>query len=304
MLRCAAEALGAMIGAGLASGREVASFFAAYGIWGVAGAGAAAGVTGVVAAKCMRRGTLAVSCPRRWLTAALLLMTSGAMTAACGQVSAVMLPLHGARPAGMAAALAAAWVVSRGGGGRSAWVAAALLACITAAVAAGLLLPPRGQTVQLAAGEPLTALCRGLCYGGFNTALASPVMALGGESLTLRQRRRVSAVVAWVTFALLTGYALALRRHPPVMQAEMPVLVLLQPLGRPGVLLCAVCLALAAVTTMAAALRGLRATFPALCAGWWMAGMAAVGCAGFGRLVDGAYPVLGGLCLLLTAWEK
>lgn len=284
------ELLGAAVGAGLASGREIASFFGRYGAWGFAGIGVAAASLALLADAGMPQ-----SWRGRWpeglwrtLNALLLTATAGAMLAASGELAAAVHP--GARYAGMAATLALAWYLARRTQAGLAWVSRMLLAAMVALIFAGFLLPPMraADGDQAAIAE---AMLRGMTYGGFNAALMQPLLAASG--LAGRQRRR-SLRGMCVLLACLLGAGLAvLLRHPAAMGAAMPFMAVARQWGRGGAALAGACLYLAALSTLTACLRSLR--------GWWVAGAAAAALCGFSGVVDAAYPLLGGACTAMLA---
>lgn len=303
-LRCAVEVLGAMIGAGFASGREVAAFFAVHGAWGVVGALAATAVIVWACGRMMQRGEGTVSAGRRWVTVALLLLTGGAMAAASGRVAALLLPVHGAEAIGMVVTLALA-ARNAQGEGRGRWmISAALLVCLAVTISTGFMTSDDTRLLRREAlWTPLHAAASGLCYGGFNAMLAAPVVVCTGGQLSARSQRRAAWMIGGGLLALLLGCMAALVRHPAAMAAELPLLLFASPLGRWADVLCGACLYLAALTTVTAAQQGLQAMTPRL-PGWVLTvAMAIVGLLGFGRLVDVAYPAAGGVCLLMLATE-
>ncbi|MGN0763091.1 MAG: hypothetical protein ACI4MK_06870, partial [Aristaeellaceae bacterium] len=91
----AMAAVGAVVGAGFASGREIDSFFSRYGAWSWLGVAAAAAVAGGIALGVMRRpgqGGMPEGWRGRWpgrlwqgMFGALLLFTGGAMLAGAGE---------------------------------------------------------------------------------------------------------------------------------------------------------------------------------------------------------------------------
>lgn len=310
--RTAAEVIGAIIGAGFASGREIDAFFTRSGPWGWAGIAAAAAVVGAVCAAMMTRPGMA-GMPTAWqgrpmstvwrvLLAGLMTVTGGAMLAGAGEVAALTLPFYGARGIGMAATLMAAWTLSCGEGGGMAWVSRALVICMTAVLAAGLAQKPMVGVPVRVACAPGTALARGVCYGGFNVALAVPVLSEQGR-MTAPERRRCAATVAALFFALLAVGNGVLCRHSALQGEALPFVRLLSLWGKPGYWLGGAALYLADLTTLTAALRGIRD----LSGGrsgirrTLLAAVIGLSLLGFGEVVGRVYPLLGGACVILLA---
>lgn len=314
---CALALLGGAIGAGFASGREIIRFFAAHGpMAGIA-------VLSALAALCTlfwrlpvqleRTGTttLAALCRVRFgerlgrmcasLFALLCAVTGGAMLAACAELAALTLPLRHAYALGFAVSLPAAAALALLGATGMALPGAALCALLPALLLR-LLVLPAGEACFDPAGAPdlpVRALADGAVYGALNAAMlggALPVLLPLGRA----QRRRAVALFG-AGFALLLSLGVAVcRRHlPAVWDQPMPFVVLSRSLGAGGYLLVAACLYAAALSTLCAMLAALLRLLPgsrpvraltacALCALFALVG--------FGRLVSGAYPVLGSLC--------
>ncbi len=310
--RTAAEVIGAIIGAGFASGREIDAFFTRSGPWGWAGLAAAAAVVGAVCTTILTRPG-AAGMPENWqgrpmaaiwrgLFAGLMAVTGGAMLAGAGEVAALTLPFHGAKGVGMAATLLAAWMLSRGDGGGMAWVSRALIGCMTAMLTAGLAQKPLTGVPLRASCAPWTALARGVCYGGFNVALAVPVLSEQGR-MTAPERRRCAATVAALFFVLLAVGNGVLCRHSALQGEALPFVRLLSLWGKPGYWLGGAALYLADLTTLTAALRGIRD----LSGGrsgirrTLLAAVIGLSLLGFGEVVGRVYPLLGGACVILLA---
>ena len=177
-----------------------------------------------------------------------------------------------------------------------------LIICLLCVVAAGLFLPARRavSVIPQGGGE---GVMLGLCYGGFNVALAAPVMAAWGGKLPENEKRRCALGLAAVLVALLACGNGVLMKHTALQDEELPFVMLLAPWGKWGYLLAAGALYLAALTTLTACMKGLRAV-----AGKWMllavSAMAALSLGGLAGIVEVAYPVLGGGCFLLLLWAR
>ncbi len=304
------------IGAGFASGREIARFFAGHGPFCAAAALCALAAMGALLARLpdqmerSRARTLPGLCRARFgrrlgaLCGALFLLlsgvTGGAMLAACAELCALTLPLRHAYGMGLAVTLA---------------LAAALCALGVRALAApGLalcaLLPPLMlRLLALPAGEarlaaPDASLARavadGAAYGALNAAM------LCGEAPLLlsfpRRLRRRAALLFCALFGALLFLGIAVcRRHLQAVRAEpMPFVALCRRLGAGGYALCAAALYAAAFSTLCTMLAALaqplprRAGLPAA-----MAVCLAFSRVGFSNLVASLYPTLGAVCAAL-----
>ncbi|MBQ7848329.1 MAG: hypothetical protein IJ343_01220 [Clostridia bacterium] len=286
------ELLGAGIGAGLASGREIASFFSVYGGWSWAGIAAAAAVMMLL---------LPAGEPVRWrgrwpggmwrgLRALLLLTTGGAMAAGAGELTALLLPVRGAYWLGLAGMLAGAWLLAHRMRSGLAWISALMLAAMAVVLLAGMQSPPM-RAVVLTRRHPAEAILKGMTYGGFNAALMHPI--LEGAVLDARSRRR-PAIAACTAFGLLlAGGNAVLMQHPALIAEPMPFVKLTAAYGRMGYVLSALSLLLAILSTLTACIRALgQRMLP-------VGVMVLTAMLGFGGVVDAAYPAVGAVCVLM-----
>lgn len=289
------ELLGAVVGAGLASGREVASFFGRYGAWGFAGIALAAGTLGLLGGTEVPQGWRGRWPEALWRTLLTLLLvaTGGAMLAGAGEVAALTLPLRGAYWLGMAGTLALAWYLARRTATGLMWVSRAMLVVLAALIGLGLTVEPM-QAVRLEEACVPAALLRGVTYGGFNAALMQPVMA-GAGGLAQKERRRALLIACLLTAALLSAGNAALLRHPALMGEALPFVRLMARLGQAGYWLGAAAMYLAILSTLTVCLRS--AGGGPLAA----VGVVLVALIGFTGVVDAAYPLLGGSCAAMLA---
>ena len=304
---------GSVIGAGFASGRELMSFFARYGAWGLAGIVCAVAVMAWVMSVALRRGTpgglpacwRGTAWERVWQGMFLLLMIvmGGAMLSGSGEIAALMLPLRGARLLGMGTTLVLALLLARWHLGALSGVSRVLVVCLLAAMVLALRLPKGAGAVLGAQGRGGEALGRGICYGGFNMALAVPV--LGGHRLERRARRRTTALTSFMLGGLLVlGVALMLR-HPELTDEPLPTVQLLRSYGLLGYRLCGLTMYMAVLTSLLAALRGIAVWSGgrkgyAVC----LLALGVLGLCGFADIVDRVYPVLGAGCCALFALSR
>lgn len=289
--RRALGALGAVVGAGFAAGRELEVFFVRSGSWWPLGVLGAAASFAFLAAAPTADGEHNV---RRAAYTALAATVGGAMLACVGEAAALLLPMHGARWVGMAGALLLACAARERLPGALAVASCALTGVLCVLLVSGLLHPGEARVFTPASAAPVPALLRGLCYGGFNAALAQPV--IGGD-------RRAARLTGGLLAALLALGCGALLAHPETRGEALPILRMTAPLGKNGYLLCAAALLLAALTTLLACFAGLSAALPH---GRLTAPALLLACAlvGFADLVSAAYPVLGAVCCVLLPADR
>lgn len=288
------ELLGAAVGAGMASGREAASFFGRYGPWGFAAIPLSCAVMAALAPT-----PVPDSWQGRWperllhaMTALLLTATAGAMLCASGETAALLLPGRTHLPA-MALTLLTAWLLARRTVRGLTAVSRGLLAVLMALVLAGLTAPPLRAAAAFT--SPVTAPLRAAAYGGFNAAMMAPLLLESPASLA-EKRREARRACAMVAAFLLAAQAL-LTRHPALMAEPLPFLRMTAVLGPWGLLLSAASLYLASLSTLTACLTALRGPLA-------LPGILLCAACGFTGAVDVLYPLLGGGCLLLLTAAK
>lgn len=303
---------GSVIGAGFASGREIGSFFARFGVYSPAAMASAVSVIGLICHGMLAhpgdggmprawRGTHLEACWRA-MFALLMTVTGGAMLSGSGEIAALMLPVHGAQAIGMAFTLALGVLLTVKNKNVLPAVSVALTVCLLGMMALGLCLEPSPDMYLSHAHRMPEAFASGICYGGLNAALALPAMA-GGIPDRRQRRRTVWIVCALLGTLLFLGNALLLR-HPGLINAPMPLVRLLGGYGIGGYRLCGATLYLALLTTLLASLKGLWT----LCRGRaavFSAGalaVAIIALLGFTRIVDVVYPFLGAGCFVLMAF--
>lgn len=292
------ELVGAVVGAGLASGREIASFFSKYGGWSVVGIALA-----VMTMLLLSDAGMPKHWEQRWLgrlwrilLSLLLIATGGAMLSGAGNVAALTLPINGAYWPGVAGTMLLAWLLAHRTTQGLAWVSRILLAVLALMISLGLFLPPL-DAVHLQDNSITAALVRGVTYGGFNAALQTPIMACAGDQPASVRKKAAYGASIVVFLLLMLGNAVLLR-HPALLSAEMPFVCLLEEFGQFGYALGAICLYLAILSTLTACLRGLgRSIFAAV-------SVVMVSLLGFTGVVEVAYPLLGGGCFLMLAAAK
>lgn len=314
--------VGAVIGAGFASGREVMRFFTQYGSWAYVGMAVAVLGMGILVRQLLRLSaavetdSFAMLCERllgKWggrtstvLYALMLAMNGAAMLSGAGELSAIVVPVQWAYPLGFGAMLLCALLIARRGLGGLAWWSAVMIPlCVVfdvlllrLPVPKGIALPPPRaywEVIPLAVG-----------YAALNMALAAGLLCEAGPGLRTKDRGGVAGMtmlclggLLLLANAVLMPHAANLRTH------ALPMVALASGLGITGFYLSALILAMAMLTTMATAMRGLFLILPQ---GWsigqrW-AGSAAtcalLGMVGFTHLVGTVYPALGWCAALLV----
>ncbi len=292
------ELLGALVGAGFASGREIASFFARYGMWGYAGAALAAISLVWLAETDMTNAWCHRWMERTWcvLLAALLTATGGAMLSGAGEVAALVIPMRGAYWCGMAVTLLLAWILACKTSVGLSWVSRMMFLVFIVVLIVGLTVREE-STAEIRNIFIPEALAKGVSYGGFNAALLIPVLQMAsGYAKRIKQRAlRIAGVIA---FLLLFSGVAVLQRHPMLLYEAMPFVQLLKGWGKWGYYLSASCLYLAVLSTLTACIRGLGKGYLAT------VGIILVSLMGFGKVVDYAYTILGGACMLMLLMAK
>ncbi len=276
------QTLMVLMGAGLASGREIAVNFAQFGLWGLVGLAAGLSVLYLLC------GEMPANRACTLLSQSLLIATGGAMLAASAHVWALTLPVRHAEIIGAATTMAAAMLLARNAERGSAWITAALLVLMVMLILLGYALAPM-RAVRVEPVKPVSSILRGFAWGGFNAALVS---ASG------MHRGKRGACIALL--ALLIAAWLLLQRHSALMAEPMPFVKLAMRFGRGGYLLIAASIYLAALGTLAACIRGLRH-------GWEIAGIILLSFVGFAEAVGVVYPLLGaigGVVLLISKMMK
>ena len=331
-LRSALAIVAAIVGAGFASGREVMTFFSEMGAASWLGVGVACALVGGITAMLAQLGarTEAKSFPglfgalmgqacedaMHMSHGLLMAILASVMLAAGGELGALTLPVGGARYIGMGFTLACGLWAARGG--MLARLGGAVFPLILAFFAA---LAADGRPVdasvyaqrayEIQASAPL-ALLLGAVYAALNLSLAGGVVLLNRA-----EPKKVGLYTALLLAALLIPANAALLRHREELQfVAMPSVILAARWGTAGFYLCALCMELAVVSTMAASIASLRAQLAGIRSGGWaLAGIltlsALFALSGFDFLVRSLYPLLGWLCamalLALTAfvdWPK
>lgn len=317
--------VGAVIGAGFVSGREIYSFFTRYGAasWGLI---LLAAVTMVfLCALCMRRaqqenagcwcglkcfsdtklGALARGC-----VAMLMLVTGGAMVSAAGHLVQLLWPSEWAYPLGAAGTLILAWMLGFRGVGPLSAVSGFLTVFFIGVMLVLLRRPGMGESVvqeQTPPGGLIFAAIRAVAYGSMNMTVAIGVtcrVEKGARGCRCCDRRAL--MTGLVLTGLLFGANALYLRFPGLQQEAFPIVRLFRSFRRTGYVVCVALLYLAVLTTLTAVLYALRDDLdsrgvkPPLSAALTMGLPLAVSAVGFVGIVDGLYTPVGLGCLGLV----
>lgn len=303
--------LGAMIGAGFASGREILQFFSSYGpfSWGLIM------LTVLCMTVLMHRAIMGKSLSSLFgsrgssragegLMLLLLLCTAGGMTAAAGELFALTIPVHHARGLGMLVTAAGCALMS----GRSLKILGAFGLLLLPLLLLAMALCMRLPSIPLKGGSYsfsslALGLGRAIGYAGMNVALAAGVLCDAGQKCDRRHGCRCVLWSGGALLFLLFLYNRALLPHAGyLMNQPLPMVALLRVYGKMGHYLSACVLYLAVVTTLIAIFRAMIEIIRkytkrhAGTLGFLSSLVTALG--GFEQIVAVAYPILGIVCFL------
>ena len=302
--------VGAMVGAGFASGREVMVFFTRYGWhswWLIALAGV---VIAWLCGLCMQEGnekewTALFGSGKRLavlVSCGLMIITSGAMIAAAGHLIALLWANEWAYAIGASATVFLAWMVSGGSVRILGWISALLSILLVCVLIFARGLPAQGGAVLKTEDSFAELMGAGLFSASY--AAMNMMLAVGVVSRCTGSGRWVPWGVG-LAIGLLLGLSNALYiRHPEMLEAGFPLIALLNRFGRAGFLTGVILLYLSVFTTLTAVICALRTAFESRIANRSLS-MAltlglplAVSRAGFSGIVDGMYAPAGLICLL------
>ena len=289
------ELLGAIVGAGFASGREIASFFAQHHPWGYAGS-----ILAAVSIVWLADTKLPASWRNHWpewackvLIVLMLLATGGAMLSGAGEISSMLLPLKHAYWIGSVFTLMVAWLMAHRTVSGLAWISKALLVVFTALMIISMVLP-RTHITEVGQSDPLQALKHSICYSGFNAALLLPFL----QRKSSTERKKSLFVMSFVLSVLLLGGNVVFQLHPQILYEPLPFVSLTRQLGKPGFYLCGICLYTAVLSTLTACLRSLGKSLYAV------VGIILISLLGFPQVVEKAYMYLGAACCVMFLAAK
>lgn len=304
--------LGAMIGAGFASGREIMAFFTGYGpfSWALvllAGMGMTAVIYRIMQKS---RGDLSGLFPRgrgggiaRGLMFLLLSAAGGGMTAAAGELTALVLPIHHAEALGMGTGLLGCLLLSHWSMNALSSMGRILLPLLLIAFLLCIRLPHEAQPLPPpTAWEMILGVIGAAGYAGFNGMLSAGVLCQAGAACKKRGKCRLAAWSGGAIMGmLLLGNGALIPKGTVLAGEALPMVVLLRAYGKAGYYLSAGVLYLGIITTLIAVLQGMRSMLMGWCsfpngAAFCICALAAL--MGFEKIVSSVYLALGLLCLL------
>jgi len=309
---------GAVIGAGFASGREIAAFFSRYGQHGWWLMAASSALMTGLCWLCMRetaRSRAECWCELFkdepfWLNAGiqlctilLLMLTAGAMIAASGQMVALMWAHQHAYVLGAVGTLVLAWIMGRGGMRPLGWISGMLIGVFLATLIAGFTVPAQTAAPIDSKGSLVTAAVRAAGYAAMNMTLAIGVICRCAQP----QKKQNQRTALWFGLMMFLMMGLSHRlysAHPKWLNESFPLVRILSSFGRTGFLLSAALIYLSVFTSLTAVLYALKCAVgqhtqaPVIRIGLVVAVPVLVSCVGFAQIVDHLYAPAGLICLL------
>lgn len=315
--------VGAVVGAGFASGREVMVFFSQHGVLSYPLIVLSTGLMCMISALVMRKtracrtlswcGMYQLEGKRlRWLGEVCLFLlmgvTGGAMVSASGNLVALALPLHNAHWIGALATLLLAYWLTQ----KDLKPLAILSGILTCGIVAAyvLILAKRDAPMAVSIREPLSpggvlkAILFAMAYSGMNMAIGLGVVCDCAQT-SIRTICRSSLLFGLVVAGLLFLSNHVLLQYEDLRSATFPIVRLLSDMGQLGFWLSVVVLYLAVFTTLTAILCALRRMsvsyglsppwVPVLTLGLPLL----LSLIGFEQIVEDFYAPVGLACLLL-----
>ena len=316
--------VGAVVGAGFASGREVVTFFSQYGAhsWWLILASAVASMA--FCGLCMRAARR--GCANGWyglyegesaftramarLCGVLLItVVGGAMVSASGHIVTLLWPSDWAYPVGAVGTLLLAWGLGFGSLKPYSFISWALTAALMLAVLCALRLETLtglpAVPVRAEAGfwTLARALLRAVCYAAMNITIAIGIVC-GCAGRSGRSACRTSALFGLMLIALLFVCNHLYLLEPELEGEAFPIVRVLSGFGRAGFIASAALLYLAILTTLVALVRALRSAVesyrlkPVPTALATLAPPVLLSVVGFSEIVAGLYAPIGFLCMI------
>ncbi len=323
--RCLSGAIacvGAVIGAGFASGREIVTFFTQYGIhswWLVLlsalvmmalcmlGMHSAAVYQTVCWCELYQREPSWLGRTSKICATLLMAVTGGAMISAAGHMVVLVWANEWAYPIGVVGTLLVAWALGFGSLKPLSWISGALTALFLIAILAILSKDPPQTSVSLIGepdvGELVWAALRAVAYAAMNLTLGIGVVCRCSRR-SRRDMSRLSVVFGMLLIALLFLSNYLYAKHPELMNEAFPIVTLMALFGREGFLMSVVMMYLAILTTLVAVLYAIRGAVethvrsPYLRALLTMGLPLVISCVGFSGIVDSLYAPAGLICLI------
>lgn len=313
-LQAAFAICAAIIGAGFASGREIASFFAGLGSASYLGVTAASCTVGGLVYVILRlsRRTQANSFPELYgalmgtgcrdamhiLYALLCLTASAAMLSAGAHLGELTFDFRFSRLLGLFFTLCCS-VLSVCSGMNSLGLLGSLLVPLTALYYLAMALRGR-YSLEFAVETLPVTLPMGILYASFNAALAGGAICLTAKE-DISPKRTALLTGGMMLVLLVCADTALLRAGDEIQKASLPSVVLSAQWGLFGYYTSILVMWLAVLTTLCALLHSLRAQFAlrfssAAALILSSLGSLALSVCGFDALVDTGYPILGWIC--------
>lgn len=313
--------VGAVIGAGFASGREIVVFFTRYGIhswWLIALASTAMMLLCALCMRCaIRCDGMACWCAMfqkrnrsaEICTVLLMAVTGGGMISAAGQMVALLWPHEWAYSLGSVGTLLMAWGCSFSHTKTYGWLGSGLTALFLVIVLWLIICVPADGSIALGPSPSLqdhaSAAARAVGYAAMNMTLAIGVVCrCTGRSM--RDIRRLSGIFGAAMAVLLCISNGLYMRHPALFDLPFPIVSLLAGFGRKGFIISVILLYLSIGTTLVAVMYALRTAVEAYvhssCPRMILSmGLPlAISAVGFSGIVEGMYAPAGAICLLVV----
>ena len=315
--------VGAVIGAGFASGREVVSFFSSYGAYSWGMILLSVGTMVVLCALCLKRANRVNGChwcviyqsdsfAVRGLAEICILflqvIMGGSMISAAGHIVALVLPIKHAYCLGAGVTIALAMAIGNTNLKPMAVLSGLLMFTFVAAIITMLVFDGNGtktfspmRTSEKSAGQ---GFLRAVAYAAMNLAISIGMICRCSEC-SCRSSYRSAVLFGLLMTALLFVSNYLYLQHPELQGATFPMVDLLACFGRTGHLISLFLMYLAILTTLSAGLYALRIVMEAHLAKSTAFCLTvlfplAVSCIGFESIVDRWYAPAGLLCLLLV----
>ncbi|MBR3018529.1 MAG: hypothetical protein IKH57_15870 [Clostridia bacterium] len=234
-------------------------------------------------------------------------VAGGAMTAAAGELAALMLPVFHGRAMGQILTLGAGIAISRKSVRALGMIGKILIPLMLLAFFFCFRASTESNHDTCVSAPPFgIALFQLLGYCGLNVTLSAGVIHEAG--LLCKDDRKLTVYSSIALGVLLIAGNAAMLPHASWLEnVPLPIVMLLRKYGKAGFYLSAFVLYLAVFSTFVAILRAMRGLFPEnirLSGAWIGLLCAAFSLFGFERLVQYAYSALGWIGVLLILWKK
>lgn len=309
-LRSAMACVGAVIGAGFASGREIAVFFSRFGghsWWLIV---LTSTMMALLCGICMKNGeTQNQSIWAQLAFFLLLAVTGGAMTSAAGQMIALVWPSEWAYSLSVVGTLMMAWLSQFCQIRVLGWSGSVLSVLLIAAIVSVTYVAPKGTGIVFAAAQPdawilAGAAVKAIGYAAMNITLASGAIWRCAQNNS-RTNGKICILFGGVMTLLLCMSNSLYLRHTELLNDAFPMVRLLSAFGRNGFLISVLLLYLAILTTLIAVIGAMRITVARHIPNSCLQMLVTLGlplclsAAGFSGIVERVYAPAGWLCLLL-----